>query len=130
MVFLSFDGGDQVVVASTFKLGEDILGRTELIIFPYLVPYIQEVNEAVYLSKPTPGVVGEVTRVVADEVVPETAVCLHEPLSGVDNAMIRQTPLLLLPGAFHRRGVAVQPQLLLELAFDAFVSIATEHLLQ
>uniref|UniRef100_A0A0D9WAJ4 Uncharacterized protein n=1 Tax=Leersia perrieri TaxID=77586 RepID=A0A0D9WAJ4_9ORYZ len=116
MVFLSFDGGDQVVVASTFKLGEDILGRTELI--------------AVYLSKPTPGVVGEVTRVVADEVVPETAVCLHEPLSGVDNAMIRQTPLLLLPGAFHRRGVAVQPQLLLELAFDAFVSIATEHLLQ
>uniref|UniRef100_A0A0D3G142 Uncharacterized protein n=1 Tax=Oryza barthii TaxID=65489 RepID=A0A0D3G142_9ORYZ len=55
----------------------------------------------VYLSKPAPGFVGELARVVADEIVPEAAVRLHEPLAGVDDAMIRPPPLLL-PGAFRR----------------------------
>uniref|UniRef100_J3M278 Uncharacterized protein n=1 Tax=Oryza brachyantha TaxID=4533 RepID=J3M278_ORYBR len=72
----------------------------------------------IYLSKPAPGFVGEVTRVVADEVVPEPAVRQHEPLAGVGDAMIRLPPLLL-PGAFHRRGLASQPQLLHELVLDA-----------
>uniref|UniRef100_A0A0E0KW60 Uncharacterized protein n=1 Tax=Oryza punctata TaxID=4537 RepID=A0A0E0KW60_ORYPU len=95
--------------------------------FPDLAPYFQEIKKLIerirvscedglknlrspvpanlispaYLSKPAPGFVGELARVVADEVVPEAAIRLHEPLAGVDDAMIRPPPLLL-PGAFRR----------------------------
>uniref|UniRef100_A0A0D9ZRU0 Uncharacterized protein n=1 Tax=Oryza glumipatula TaxID=40148 RepID=A0A0D9ZRU0_9ORYZ len=122
MILLSFDRGDQVVVASTFELGEDILGRTELTLIKRIrvsckdglknlrspIRDVQTCNALedaspppVYLSKPAPGFVGELARVVADEIVPEAAVRLHEPLAGVDDAMIRPPPLLL-PGAFRR----------------------------
>uniref|UniRef100_A0A0E0PF31 Uncharacterized protein n=1 Tax=Oryza rufipogon TaxID=4529 RepID=A0A0E0PF31_ORYRU len=108
--------------ASTFELGEDILGRTELTLIKRIrvscedglknlrspIRDVQTCNALedassppVYLSKPAPGFVGELARVVADEIVPEAAVRLHEPLAGVDDAMIRPPPLLL-PGAFRR----------------------------
>uniref|UniRef100_A0A0E0G8B8 Uncharacterized protein n=1 Tax=Oryza nivara TaxID=4536 RepID=A0A0E0G8B8_ORYNI len=93
--------------------------------WPSPIP-VNEKAGKVYLSKPAPGFVGELARVVADEIVPEAAVRLHEPLAGVDDAMIRPPPLLL-------PGIAAQPQLLLELAFQsiapAVVVSNAEHLL-
>ena len=50
MILLSFDRGDQVVVASTFELGEDILGRTELTVSQINGPYLHYYSKQCEMS--------------------------------------------------------------------------------
>lgn len=89
-------------------------------------------QENAYLGEPALGLVGELARVVGDQLVPEAVVRPDEPLAVVVVALIIRTPpvpplpllllqrcLLLVTSHLRRRAVIlVQDQLLLELAIE------------